>query len=60
VDNRIIEKSEDMPTEQLNWLEQDLEGNQDAIYTLVFYHKPFWYGSLAKNEPDTLHNLFVK
>lgn len=53
------ESSEELPEEQINWLIDDLKRNQDAAYTFVFLHKPFWYNSVAEGEPDTLHSLFV-
>ncbi len=46
--------------EQLEWLADDLEKSAGARYTIVSYHKPFWYNSVAVGKPDTLHSLFVK
>ncbi|MDH4156491.1 MAG: metallophosphoesterase [candidate division Zixibacteria bacterium] len=53
------EVSQGLPAGQLQWLANDLGGSADAAYTLVFMHKPFWYETIARGEPDTLHNLFV-
>jgi predicted phosphodiesterase len=58
LDNSRWDSVEDFPGEQLTWLANDLTNNIGAEYSLVFYHKPFWYRTLADNKPDTLHNLF--
>jgi hypothetical protein len=60
LDNSRWEVSQGLPAKQLQWLANDLNGSADAAHTLVFIHKPFWYETTAKGEPDTLHNLFVK
>jgi hypothetical protein len=52
------EKSEELPREQIEWLINDLKRNRKAAHTFVFYHKPFWYNSLAEGKPDTLHSIF--
>jgi hypothetical protein len=54
------ESSDDIPSEQIDWLIDDLEKHQDSAYTLVFYHKPFWEQTTAEGKPDTLHSLFVR
>jgi hypothetical protein len=54
------DSSEDIPDEQVAWLADDLQKSQSAAHTFVFFHKPFWYESVADNKPDTLHSLFVK
>lgn len=60
MDNSRVEKSEDIPPEQIEWLTEDLSAHSDAAFTFVFMHKPFWYETTAENKPDTLHRLFVK
>ena len=59
LDNSRWEASQGLPAKQLQWLADDLNSSADAAYTMVFIHKPFWYETTAKGEPDTLHNLFV-
>ncbi|MEW5925020.1 MAG: metallophosphoesterase, partial [Candidatus Zixiibacteriota bacterium] len=51
VDNSRWE-NEDFPAEQLEWLKTDLEKNQNARYTLVLMHKPFWYNTLQTGVID--------
>jgi len=58
LDTGIPESSDKLPKEQLDWLASDLKKNQKASYTFVFFHKPFWHGTLALGKPDTLHSLF--
>jgi len=53
------ESSKEIPEEQINWLINDLQNNQNVAYTFVFMHKPFWYETTAEGKPDTLHSLFV-
>jgi len=60
LDNSRWLKYEDMPSEQLEWLIDDLQKNQDVAYTMAFYHIPIWYNTVADNKPDTLHSLYVK
>jgi predicted phosphodiesterase len=60
LDNSRWLKYEDMPSEQLEWLIDDLQKNQDAAYSMAFYHIPIWYNNVADNKPDTLHSLYVK
>lgn len=57
-DNSRWYNSDEMPSEQIQWLADDLAGSQDARHTLVFCHVPFWYRTLADNRPDTLHSIF--
>ena len=57
VDNSRWNTSEELPAGQLAWLERDLAAHGDADWTAVFFHKPFWYESVADGEPDTLHAL---
>jgi 3',5'-cyclic AMP phosphodiesterase CpdA len=58
MDNGRWEKSEDLPSEQLEWLIADLDHNRNCEYSFVFMHKPFWFYSTAVGKPDTLHALF--
>jgi hypothetical protein len=60
LDNSRWESSDQLPSEQLQWLASDLAAATNAKFTFVFFHKPFWYNSLALGKPDTLHTLFVK
>jgi predicted phosphodiesterase len=60
LDNSRWDTGADMPEEQIIWLTKDLETNQDAAYTLVFYHKPFWVEEIAMGKPDPLHEIFKK
>lgn len=43
-----------------DWLEKDLAANAKAPLTLVFYHKPFWFDTLAEGKPDGMHEIFKK
>ncbi len=52
------ESTDQLPTEQLDWLAADLAKADKAKYTFVFYHKPFWTATVAAGKPDTLHSLF--
>lgn len=58
LDNSRWEHAEGLPPEQIAWLCNDLRAHQDAIQTLVFYHKPFWFETTAEGRPDTLHQIF--
>lgn len=60
LDNSRFEKAEEWPKEQLEWLKKDLQQNKDATHTLVFYHKPFWYNTLAVGKNDLLHDILVE
>lgn len=60
LDNGRWERGDRLPSEELNWLIQDLARHNSAKGTLVFMHKPFWYNGVAAGQPDTLHSLFVK
>ena len=42
------------------WLEADLAGHKNDRMTIVFYHIPFWFDTLAEGEPDPLHEIFVE
>lgn len=54
------ETAEEMPPEQLAWLEKDLKTFKNSLYTMVFMHKPFWWETVVHSRPDTLHSLFKK
>ena len=58
LDNSRWDKISGFPAEQLQWLETDLETTSPDQKTLVFMHKPYWYRTIADNQPDTLHSLF--
>ena len=60
LDNSRFEKAEEWPKEQLEWLKKDLQQNKDATHTFVFYHKPFWYNTLAVSKNDLLHDILVE
>lgn len=40
------------------WLEADLARHKKDRMTIVIYHIPFWYDTLADGEPDPLHEIF--
>ncbi len=40
------------------WLEADLAKHKKDRMTIVVYHIPFWYDTLAEGEPDPLHDIF--
>lgn len=60
MDNSRIENSDDFSSQQLAWLINDLEKNSESLYTIVFHHKPFWIGTLARGKADTLHAIFAR
>lgn len=41
-----------------DWLEKDLAQHKKDRLTIVIYHKPFWYDTLANGETDPLHEVF--
>jgi 3',5'-cyclic AMP phosphodiesterase CpdA len=45
------------PQEQLEWLASDLEENLEAEYKIVVYHIPYWIETIAKGNPDPLHDI---
>ncbi|KPL03225.1 MAG: hypothetical protein AMJ90_03705 [candidate division Zixibacteria bacterium SM23_73_2] len=55
-----VEKSEDVPQEQIEWLTSDLEKNKGKENIFVFYHKPLWVVSIEDKEEDKLHQIFKK
>ncbi len=58
LDNSRWENSDQIPAEQIKWLENDLKANTSAYQTTVYFHKPFWFNSLAMGKPDRLHDIF--
>lgn len=60
MDNSRWESSDEIPEDQIKWLKKDLKKHKKAPYTLVFFHKPFWFNSLALGQPDALHDIFVE
>jgi len=52
------ESSAELPKEYIAWLIDDLKKNRNAKYIFVFFHKPFWYNTLADGKSDTLHTIF--
>jgi predicted phosphodiesterase len=40
------------------WLEKDLAKHKKDRMTIVIYHKPYWYDTLADGQPDPLHEIF--
>lgn len=40
------------------WLDADLGAHSGARLTIVVYHKPFWYDTLAEGLPDPMHEIF--
>ncbi len=58
LDNSRCETTEEFPAAQIDWLKDDLAKHQDACYTMVFFHKPFWYRTLGAGKSDALHDIF--
>jgi hypothetical protein len=48
------------PQDQMDWLVSDLEASRDAKYTIVAQHHPFWIETVAKGNPDPLHDVLVR
>jgi predicted phosphodiesterase len=40
------------------WLKKDLARHKKDRMTIVVYHIPFWYDTLAEGEADPLHEIF--
>ncbi|MDH5683255.1 MAG: metallophosphoesterase [candidate division WOR-3 bacterium] len=59
LDNSRYDSIERMPKEQFDWLVNDLKKSRKAKYTFVFFHKPFWYETIAKSKTDLWHSLFI-
>lgn len=60
LDNSRFDSPDAWPKEQLAWLEKDLQEHAAALFTLVFFHKPFWFETLAVGKSDPLHDVFVR
>jgi predicted phosphodiesterase len=58
LDNSRFYTVDDFPKEQIDWLIDDLQKHQQADYTIVSFHIPFWVKTIAEGKPDTLHSLF--
>ncbi len=58
LENGRWDSSDKLPQEKIDWLTNDLKKNQAALFTLVFFHKPFWFDTLAHGKPDRLHDIF--
>jgi predicted phosphodiesterase len=58
LDNSRTENTSEIAEAQINWLKDDLAKNRGACYTMVFFHKPFWYKTLGDGKPDALHEIF--
>ncbi len=41
-----------------DWLLGDLAKYKNAKLTVVIFHKPYWYNTLADGKPDPLHDIF--
>jgi predicted phosphodiesterase len=52
------ESSETLSETSITWLKEDLSKHKDALFTFVFFHKPFWYLSLRMGKEDKLHEIF--
>jgi len=59
LDNGRWEKSDELPSGQVDWLINDLDHSRHCRHKIVFMHKPYWANSTAIGQPDTLHSLFV-
>jgi predicted phosphodiesterase len=59
LDNSRYDSIGAMPKEQFDWLVNDLKKSRKAKYSIVFFHKPFWYETIAKSRTDLWHSLFV-
>ena len=51
---------QEMDTEQLQWLEKDLEKHKQADNIFVFYHIPTYIYALRENTTDTLSQIFER
>jgi 3',5'-cyclic AMP phosphodiesterase CpdA len=51
---------QEMGTEQLTWLEKDLEKHKQMDNIFVFYHIPTYIYALSENRTDTLAQIFEK
>jgi predicted phosphodiesterase len=53
-----IEKAEDLPQEQMDWLKEDLKKHQGKENVFVFFHKPLWFVSIEDKKVDPMHEVF--
>jgi len=60
LDNSRLDTWANLSKEQMKWLKKDLKKNRKATYTFVFYHKPFWFETIADGKPGILHDIFLK
>jgi predicted phosphodiesterase len=58
LDNSRWDSSDQLPDQQLAWLEADLRNHQDATHTFVFMHKPFWYSTTDAVVTGHFHRYF--
>jgi predicted phosphodiesterase len=54
------ETTDSLPDEYYEWLEGELTAHAGDRLTFVFFHKPFWYDTVAEGKPDRLHELFAE
>ncbi len=40
------------------WMEKDLAAHARDRLTVVVFHKPYWYDTLAERKPDPMHDVF--
>jgi len=57
LDNSRWNSAVELPEKQISWLKKDLKDNENAAYTIVFMHKPFWYSGIGS---DLLHSIFLE
>ncbi len=53
-------RPQEMDTEQLEWLDKDLEKHKQADNIFVFYHIPTYIYAVRDNTTDTLAQIFEK
>lgn len=59
IDNSRYDSIGGMSKEQFDWVVNDLKKSRKAKYTIIFFHKPFWYETIAKSKTDLWHSLFI-
>ena len=60
LDNSRASTGDDLSSEQMKWLAEDLSANHESIYTIIFVHKPYWFDTIAVDNPHALHALLVE
>ncbi len=60
IDVSRVQYGNELSSEQLGWIADDLQKNMSKPYTIVLQHRPIWYETASKGVPDTLHSLFVQ